>query len=131
MHGGERGRCRTARRCRTSRHHDTTLLPRPSRSGDHLEDLHRAATELIGSLEASAPVALRGGEGNQVPSSLNLLATSSVIASIASSASGPLAETTIEVPGAAESIINPMIEVPPTVSPPRVTQTSASKRSTI
>ena len=34
-------------------------------------------------------------------------------------------------PGPADSIISPMIEVPPTVSPPRVTQTSALKRSTI
>ena len=34
-------------------------------------------------------------------------------------------------PGPADSIINPMIEVPPTVSLPRVTQTSALKRSTI
>ena len=37
----------------------------------------------------------------------------------------------IVVPGPADSIISPMIEVPPTVSPPRVTQTSALKRSTI
>ena len=35
------------------------------------------------------------------------------------------------VPGPADSIISPMIEVPPTVSLPRVTQTSALKRSTI
>src|SRR6266581_3640478 len=63
-----------------------------------------------------------------VDSSLNLLATRSVIASMAAWASRPIAETTMDVPGPAESIINPMIEVPPTVSPPRVTQTSASKR---
>jgi hypothetical protein len=50
---------------------------------------------------------------------------------MAASASGPIAETMIDVPGPAESIISPMIEVPPTVSPPRVTQTSALKRSTI
>jgi len=37
----------------------------------------------------------------------------------------------MDVPGPAESIIRPMMEVPPTVSPPRVTQTSASKRSTV
>ena len=35
------------------------------------------------------------------------------------------------VPVAAPSIISPMIEVPPTVSLPRVTRTAASKRSTV
>src|SRR6516164_10251271 len=50
---------------------------------------------------------------------------------MASRASGPVAETLIVVPGPAASIISPMIEVPPTVSLPRVTQTSALKRSTI
>jgi NAD(P)-dependent dehydrogenase (short-subunit alcohol dehydrogenase family) len=66
-----------------------------------------------------------------VTSSLNLLSTSFVIASIASSASGPSAETLMVVPGPAASIINPMIDVPPTVSLPRVTQTSALNFSTI
>src|SRR3977135_2089229 len=56
-------------------------------------------------------------------SSLNLLATSSVMASTAACASGPMAETMIEVPGPADSIINPMIELPPTVSWPLVTPT--------
>ena len=50
------------------------------------------------------------------------------MAVIAASASGPIDETTIVVPGAADNIISPMIEVPPTVSPPRVTQTCALKR---
>ena len=53
------------------------------------------------------------------------------MALMAASASGPIAETTMEVPGPADSIISPMIEVPPTVSLPLVTQTSALKRSTI
>ena len=48
-----------------------------------------------------------------------------------SAACGPNASTEISVPGAAASIIRPMIEVPPTVSPQRVTRTSASKRSTV
>src|SRR4029077_6838324 len=65
------------------------------------------------------------------PSSLNLSATSAAIASTAACASGPFAETTTEVPGPAASIIRPMIEVPPTVSLPRVTQTSALNFSTI
>src|ERR1700694_1640910 len=68
---------------------------------------------------------------HHVASSLNLLATSSVIASTAACASGPIAETVMDVPGPADSIISPMIEVPPTVSLPFVTQTSALKRSTI
>src|SRR6476646_9186892 len=67
----------------------------------------------------------------QALSSLNLPATSSLIARMAASASGPAAETMMVVPGPADSIIKPMIEVPPTVSLPRVTQTSALKRSTI
>jgi len=37
----------------------------------------------------------------------------------------------MDVPGPADNIISPMMEVPPTVSPPRVTHTSALKRSTI
>src|SRR5882762_9032113 len=60
-------------------------------------------------------------------SSLNLLPTSSASAATAASASAPVAETVMVVPGPAESIISPMIEVPPTVSPPRVTVISASK----
>ncbi len=43
----------------------------------------------------------------------------------------PLALTEMDVPGAAASIIRPMIEVPPTVSPARVTVTSASNFSTV
>src|SRR5229473_4727374 len=62
-------------------------------------------------------------QADHVPSSLNLLATSSVIASSAAWASGPVADTTIDVPGPADSIISPMMEVPPTVSPPLVTHT--------
>src|SRR5215211_5898252 len=73
----------------------------------------------------------RTSAATHVPSSLNLSATSAVMASIAACASGPIAETRIVVPGPADSIISPMMEVPPTVSPPRVTQTSALKRSTI
>src|SRR6186713_292784 len=72
-----------------------------------------------------------GAEQPHTPSSLNLSATRAAMASTAACASGPIAETTTEVPGPAASIINPMIEVPPTVSLPRVTQTSALKRSTI
>src|SRR5260370_29192413 len=68
---------------------------------------------------------------DHVPSSLNLLATSSVIALTAACASGPIAETTMDVPGPADSIISPMVEVPPTVSPPFVTQTSALKRCAV
>ena len=51
-------------------------------------------------------------------------------ASTTSAASRPVASTVIEVPGEAASIIRPMIEVPPTVSPPRMTRTSASNFST-
>src|ERR1700709_509645 len=64
-------------------------------------------------------------------SSLNLLPTSSASAATTASACGPVAETVMVVPGPAESIIRPMIEVPPTVSPPRVTRISASNCSTI
>src|SRR6516164_3833144 len=52
-------------------------------------------------------------------------------ASTAAAACGPVAVIVIEVPGAAASIISPMIEVPPTVSWPRVTRTSASNFSTV
>src|ERR1700678_1201925 len=55
-------------------------------------------------------------------------------ASTTSAASRPVASTLIDVPGAAESIIKPMIEVPPTVSqcsPQRLTRTSASNFSTV
>src|SRR5262245_25021963 len=64
-------------------------------------------------------------------SSPNLVVTSVVSASIASRASGPVAETITLEPGPADSIINPMIELPPTVSLLRVTVMSALKRSTI
>src|SRR5216684_3158597 len=128
-------------KCRASLHHHAAFLSRASGSRDQLEGLYRAAREIRGSYLSpqgrgvgahqrcryvNAPISV-----DHVPSSLNLLATSSVIASMAALASGPTAETTMDVPGAADSIINPMIEVPPTVSPPRVTQTSALKRSTI
>src|ERR1700726_4649018 len=73
----------------------------------------------------------RDDEDSHWLSSLNLLATRSVRALMAASASGPVAETTIEVPGPADSIISPMMEVPPTVSLPFVTHPSALKRSTI
>ena len=53
------------------------------------------------------------------------------MASMAAVASLPVASTVIVVPVAAPSIINPMIEVPPTVSLPRVTRMAASKRSTV
>src|ERR1700726_471463 len=73
----------------------------------------------------------RDDEDSHWLSSLNLLATRSVRALMAASASGPVAETTIEVPGPADSIISPMMEVPPTVSLPFVTQTSALTGSTV
>src|SRR5579871_6203687 len=101
--------------CRTGRHHHAALLQGSSGTGDNVEGLRRAAGEVT----------------RHVFSSLNLAATSSVMASSAACACGPAAETTIDVPGPAESIINPMIDVPPTVSWPFVTQMSASKRSTI
>src|SRR6185437_14112091 len=88
----------------------------------------RFGTHAPRKLRDSSGIAL---EKTYVPSSLNLLSTSSVIATIAASASGPSAETIIVVPGAAASIISPMIERPPTVSLPRVTQTSEMKRSTV
>src|SRR5487761_311371 len=52
-------------------------------------------------------------------------------ASTTSVASRPVAATVIDVPGAAASIIRPMIEVPPTLSLQRVTRTSASNFSTV
>src|SRR6478736_3289325 len=121
--------------------HHAALLPRPSRPADQLEDLYRAAGEMIlvhvspqkearERTNAAARTARTSWAGH-ADSSLNLLATRSVIASRAACASGPTAETMMDVPGPADSIINPMMEVPPTVSAPRVTQTSASKRSTI
>src|ERR1700688_3327350 len=147
------------RQRRAPHHHHAALLPQPSRPRGQLEHLHRAAGEvedllrLLGLTVRDAP---RYGAPHHeelrphpeeraiarvwkdeatalyhVPSSLNFPATSSVMASMADCASGPIAETTIDVPGPADSIISPMIEVPPTVSPPLVTQTSALKRSTI
>src|ERR1700736_5628277 len=119
---------RDARRCRAPHHegprpHPTQAPtgPREGRSDDELRAVSR--DEATAGNKASVAA-------DHVPSSLNLLATSSVIASTAACASGPIAETTIDVPGPAASIIRPMIEVPPTVSPPRVTQTCALKRST-
>ena len=64
-------------------------------------------------------------------SSVNRPLTSAASASITSAACGPLASTVIVVPGPAASIIRPMIEVPPTVSSPRCTFTSASNFSTV
>src|SRR3984957_4231615 len=113
------GQCRSGR---AAGHHDATFLSRAFRAGDQLEDLHRAAGSHLGAGFRWKTL--------YVPSSLNLLATRSVIAVMAASASGPAAETTMDVPGPADSIISPMMEVPPTVSPPRVTQTSALKRTT-
>src|SRR5262249_8582382 len=57
--------------------------------------------------------------------------TSAASASMTSAASRPLASTVMVVPGPAESIISPMIEVPPTTSWPRLTFTSASNFSTV
>src|SRR5882724_8329826 len=144
---------------RAGHDHHATLLPRTPRSLDRLENLYRAAGE-VGERYSRVGLMVRDArrcraphhEGledlilrsaltrvskdeatvpNHVPSSLNLPATSSLMASIAACASGPIAETTIDVPGPADSIISPMIDVPPTVSPPLVTHTSALKRSTI
>src|ERR1700722_3329936 len=115
MDGGECGACRASHR------DDAAFLAGTSRSGEYLEGLYRAAGQL--SVGPRRP--------DHIDSSLNLLAPSSVIASSAASASGPATETMMVVPGAADNIISPMIEVPPTDSPPRVTQTSALKRSTI
>src|ERR1039458_1620635 len=108
------GQCQTGR---AAGHHDAAFLSGAFRAGEQLEDLHRAAVSYL-------------AFAAYVPSSLNLLATRSVIAVMAASASGPATETTMDVPGPADSIISPMMEVPPTVSPPRVTHTSALKRST-
>src|ERR1700730_10057404 len=120
---------RDARRCRAPHHEglrphpkQAPTGPREARSDDELRAVSR--DEATAGNKASVAA-------DHVPSSLNLLATSSVIASTAACASGPVAETTIDVPGPADSIISPMIEVPPTVSWPLVTQTSALKRSTI
>src|SRR5258708_681087 len=120
---------RERRQRRASHRHDAAFLQRASGTCDQLEGLYRAAGEMSGRRAFGAEQTLRSER--HVPSSLNFPATSSVIASMAACASGPIAETTIDVPGPADSIISPIIEVPPTVSPPRVTQTSALKRSTI
>jgi len=56
------------------------------------------------------------GEGLQ--SSPNLPSTSAIMASRAAWESGPCASTRISSPGAAASIISPMIDVPFTSSPP-------------
>src|ERR1700677_842411 len=54
---------------------------------------------------------------------------SAVMASSTSAAPGPLAVTVIVEPRPAPSVNMPMIDVPPTVSPQRLTVTSAVKRS--
>src|SRR4051794_7583131 len=81
-----------------------------------------ATVSIDGGHGAGAPLPTLGQRASEahVPSSLNLSATRPAIASIAACASGPIAETTTLVPGPAASIIRPMIEVPPTVSLPRV-----------
>ena len=72
-----------------------------------------------------------GGDAEPAPEALWQAVLGAAIASMACCASGPTAETTIDVPGPAANIISPMMDVPPTVSPLRVTQTSALNRSTI
>ena len=78
-------------------------------------DRHRARGRLLRRVECA-----------DQSSSPKRLATNSVSAAKAWAASAPSASITIVVPIPAASIINPMIDVPPTVSWPRVTRTSAS-----
>ena len=132
------GQCR---KCRATRHDHAALFQRPSRSGDRpgksISRRRRNEAVSFRTREASDRSSLRiwslriTDDGDQVPSSLNLLATSSVIAVERGFGLGAGGGDHDVVPGPADSIISPMIEVPPTVSLPRVTQTSALKRSTI
>src|SRR5690606_35850852 len=57
------------------------------------------------------------------------VAISCAIASMAASASGPLAVTRMEQPGLAASIMRPMIDVPPTLMPSFSTEMVARNES--
>src|SRR4029453_3854979 len=102
-------------------------------SHDVIPGLHRKATsqDFIPRLWRSSSHA--GG----VPGVLGLVQLSSpkpastraTRASMASGPSGPSASSTITVPGPAASIIRPIMDVPSTVWPSRMTRTCASKVS--
>src|SRR5438270_2770119 len=98
LRGMDGGECR---KCRAAYHNDAALLPRASWSGDQMEHLRRAPREVAWPPGAASrrPEMTRIGH---VPSSLNLLAHNSVMAERAASASGPMAETIMDVPGPAE-----------------------------
>ena len=90
-------------------------LPITGRRGPRNAHIKKSlCTTSVGGLQSSSPK----------PS-----ATSLQSASTATAASLPTALIVIRAPGPAASIISPMIEVPPTVSWPRVTVMAASIRS--
>src|SRR4029450_3432959 len=96
-------------------------------------DKEREYRNFVADLRPAAQLLANAAACRATPysSSVTRPLTSAASASSTSAASRPLASTVIVVPGPAASIMRPMIEVPPTVSWPRLTFTSASNFSTV